>query len=97
MASGYADVAHVALVAARATACSRFFPNMQVKIDIGEPNQVRDVHAEVIPTWAARAEASGFATLSTDSSFLAARAAWEESSRSSAPRYGRPRRRRSAG
>jgi alkanesulfonate monooxygenase SsuD/methylene tetrahydromethanopterin reductase-like flavin-dependent oxidoreductase (luciferase family) len=36
-----------------------------VKIGIGIPNQVRDVRARVIPSWAARAEAAGFATLST--------------------------------
>jgi alkanesulfonate monooxygenase SsuD/methylene tetrahydromethanopterin reductase-like flavin-dependent oxidoreductase (luciferase family) len=36
-----------------------------VKIGIGTPNQVRDVRASVIPSWAAQAEAAGFATLST--------------------------------
>jgi alkanesulfonate monooxygenase SsuD/methylene tetrahydromethanopterin reductase-like flavin-dependent oxidoreductase (luciferase family) len=36
-----------------------------VKIGIGIPNQVRDVHASVIPSWATAAEKAGFATLGT--------------------------------
>lgn len=36
-----------------------------MRIGIGIPNQVRDVRASVIPSWAARAEQAGFATLST--------------------------------
>ena len=36
-----------------------------MKIGIGIPNQVRDVHASVIPAWAAQAEDAGFAMLST--------------------------------
>ncbi|OZM78714.1 LLM class flavin-dependent oxidoreductase [Pseudonocardia sp. MH-G8] len=36
-----------------------------MRIGIGLPNQVRDVHAPVIPTWARRAEEAGFATLGT--------------------------------
>jgi alkanesulfonate monooxygenase SsuD/methylene tetrahydromethanopterin reductase-like flavin-dependent oxidoreductase (luciferase family) len=34
-----------------------------MKIGIGPPNQVRDVHPAVIPGWAARAEEAGFAAL----------------------------------
>ncbi|AOS61864.1 LLM class flavin-dependent oxidoreductase [Actinoalloteichus hymeniacidonis] len=36
-----------------------------MRIGIGLPNQVRDVHAPVIPAWARRAEEAGFATLGT--------------------------------
>ena len=36
-----------------------------MKIGIGLPNQVRDVRAEVIPTWAVHAERVGFSTLCT--------------------------------
>ncbi|MGW3353505.1 LLM class flavin-dependent oxidoreductase [Nonomuraea rubra] len=36
-----------------------------MRIGIGLPNQVRDVHAPVIPDWARRAEEAGFATLGT--------------------------------
>ena len=36
-----------------------------MRIGIGLPNQVRDVHAPVIPTWARRAEEARFATLGT--------------------------------
>lgn len=36
-----------------------------MKIGIGIPNQVRDVRAAVLPSWAARAEEAGFATLAT--------------------------------
>lgn len=36
-----------------------------MQIGIGIPNQVRNVHASVIPTWAATAEQAGFATLGT--------------------------------
>jgi alkanesulfonate monooxygenase SsuD/methylene tetrahydromethanopterin reductase-like flavin-dependent oxidoreductase (luciferase family) len=36
-----------------------------VKIGIGLPNQVRNVRASVIPTWAAQAEQAGFSTLGT--------------------------------
>ncbi|GAB6902622.1 LLM class flavin-dependent oxidoreductase [Kineosporia succinea] len=36
-----------------------------MKIGIGLPNQVRDVDARIIPTWAAAAESAGFSTLST--------------------------------
>jgi len=36
-----------------------------MKIGIGLPNQVRDVRADVIPAWAARAEQAGFSTLGT--------------------------------
>jgi alkanesulfonate monooxygenase SsuD/methylene tetrahydromethanopterin reductase-like flavin-dependent oxidoreductase (luciferase family) len=36
-----------------------------MKIGIGLPNQVRDVHPTVIPAWAARAEQAGFSTLGT--------------------------------
>jgi hypothetical protein len=36
-----------------------------MKISIGLPNQVRNVRASVIPTWAAQAEQAGFSTLFT--------------------------------
>ncbi|MBT0771485.1 LLM class flavin-dependent oxidoreductase [Kineosporia sp. J2-2] len=36
-----------------------------MKIGIGIPNQVRDVRAELIPGWAAKAESAGFSTLGT--------------------------------
>lgn len=36
-----------------------------MKIGIGLPNQVRNVRASVIPTWAAQAEQAGFSTLGT--------------------------------
>jgi alkanesulfonate monooxygenase SsuD/methylene tetrahydromethanopterin reductase-like flavin-dependent oxidoreductase (luciferase family) len=36
-----------------------------MQIGIGLPNQVRNVHADVIPGWAGRAEEVGFSTLST--------------------------------
>lgn len=36
-----------------------------MKIGIGLPNAVRDVHAEVIPRWARSAEEAGFASLGT--------------------------------
>ncbi|GAB6902012.1 LLM class flavin-dependent oxidoreductase [Kineosporia succinea] len=40
-----------------------------MRIGIGLPNQVRDVRASVIPTWARRAEDAGFATLGTTGRF----------------------------
>ncbi|MEV4596232.1 LLM class flavin-dependent oxidoreductase [Amycolatopsis sp. NPDC049253] len=36
-----------------------------MKIGIGIPNQVRDVRPQVIPAWAAQAEAAGFSSLGT--------------------------------
>lgn len=36
-----------------------------MRIGIGLPNQVRDVHAPVLPAWARRAEEAGFAALGT--------------------------------
>jgi alkanesulfonate monooxygenase SsuD/methylene tetrahydromethanopterin reductase-like flavin-dependent oxidoreductase (luciferase family) len=36
-----------------------------MKIGIGLPNQVRDMHPAVIPAWAAAAEEAGFSTLGT--------------------------------
>lgn len=36
-----------------------------MKIGIGLPNQVRNVHPETIPRWAAKAEEAGFSTLGT--------------------------------
>ncbi|MEU1175544.1 LLM class flavin-dependent oxidoreductase [Streptomyces microflavus] len=40
-----------------------------MRIGIGIPNQVRDVHAPVIPSWARQAEEAGFSTLGTTGRF----------------------------